>query len=157
MKITIKLLAAIMLVSLLQISTSAAQIKAGQTNIVVTGQNPIHYRNVMVGNLKIFYREAGDPRSPTILLLHGYPTSSHMFRNLIPILKEKYHVIAPDLPGFGFSDAPEHTHFDYTFDNLAGTMQQFIDILKMKRFAVYIYSTMDHLWVYGSLWLTRRK
>ncbi|GAA4914986.1 alpha/beta hydrolase [Mucilaginibacter defluvii] len=92
-----------------------------------------------MGNLKIFYREAGDPQSPTILLLHEYPTSSHMIRNLIPILKEKYHVIAPDLPGFGFSDAPEHTHFKYTFDNLAGTMQKFIDLLKMKRFAVYIF------------------
>ncbi|WP_255721438.1 alpha/beta fold hydrolase [Dyadobacter sp. CY261] len=72
-------------------------------------------------------------------MLHGYPTSSHMFRNLIPILSKQYHVVAPDLPGFGYSDAPGNQDFDYTFDNLAGTMQAFIDQLGLKRFAIYIF------------------
>ncbi|MFC3756647.1 alpha/beta fold hydrolase [Chryseobacterium tructae] len=99
----------------------------------------IHYRNIKVNDVNLFYREAGSADAPTILLLHGYPTSSHMFRNLIPILSTKYHVIAPDLPGFGYSDAPDHQQFNYTFDNLATTIQTFVDTLKMKRFAVYIF------------------
>ncbi|AZI26384.1 alpha/beta hydrolase [Pedobacter sp. G11] len=99
----------------------------------------IHYRKIKVNSLSIFYREAGPADRPVLLLLHGYPTSSHMFRNLIPILSEKYHVIAPDLPGFGFSDSPAHEKFDYTFDNLAKTVQGFIDKLGIKRFAVYIF------------------
>jgi len=99
----------------------------------------VHYRNIQVNGLNLFYREAGSTDRPTILLLHGYPTSSHMFRNLIPILSEKYHVVAPDLPGFGYSDAPYHDQFNYTFDNLANTMQSFIDQLEMKRFAVYVF------------------
>ena len=99
----------------------------------------IHYRNTQVNGLNIFYREAGDTDAPIILLLHGYPTSSHMFRNLIPVLSKKYHVIAPDLPGFGYSDAPDHEQFNYTFDNLASTMQSFIDQLEMKSFAIYVF------------------
>lgn len=99
----------------------------------------IRYRTIQVHGLKLFYREAGQPDAPTVLLLHGYPTSSHMFRNLIPILSKKYHVIAPDLPGFGFSDAPDNKTFSYTFDNLASTVQSFIDLLGVTRFAVYIF------------------
>ena len=99
----------------------------------------IHYRNIKVKGLNLFYREAGKAGSAIILLLHGYPTSSHMFRNLIPILSKEYHVIAPDLPGFGYSDAPDNKTFTYTFDNLAGTMQAFIDQLGLKRFAIYIF------------------
>lgn len=98
-----------------------------------------HYNNLQVNGLKIFYREAGPKNAPTVLLLHGYPTSSHMYRNLIPVLSQKYHVIAPDLPGFGFSDAPDHLTFDYTFDNLTKTMQGFIDQLGLKRFALYVF------------------
>src|SRR6201746_433076 len=75
-----------------------------------------------VNGFKIFYREAGDPQKPVVLLLHGFPTSSHMFRNLIPQLAGDYHVIAPDLPGFGFSDAPGHDVFQYTFENVAKVM-----------------------------------
>ncbi|MFH7015566.1 alpha/beta fold hydrolase [Flavobacterium sp. FlaQc-47] len=98
-----------------------------------------HYNNLQVNGLKIFYREAGPKNAPTVLLLHGYPTSSHMYRNLIPVLSKKYHVIAPDLPGFGFSDAPDHHTFDYTFDNLTHMMQGFIDQLGLKRFALYVF------------------
>jgi pimeloyl-ACP methyl ester carboxylesterase len=108
-------------------------------NNYIMENHPIHYRNIKVNDLNLFYREAGPADAPTILLLHGYPTSSHMFRNLIPILSKKYHVIAPDLPGFGYSDAPDHTQFSYTFDNLAKTVQAFVDKLEMKRFAVYIF------------------
>ena len=99
----------------------------------------VHYKKLRVNDLNIFYREAGAPDAPTLLLLHGYPTSSHMFRNLIPTLSKQYHVIAPDLPGFGYSDAPETQEFSYTFDNLANTMQAFIDQLGMKRFAIYVF------------------
>ncbi|MFC4209818.1 alpha/beta fold hydrolase [Pedobacter lithocola] len=99
----------------------------------------IHYRSVTVDGLKLFYREAGPEKAPVLLLLHGYPTSSHMFRNLIPQLSEKYHVIAPDLPGFGNSSAPDHKEFNYTFDNLAEVMQGFIDQLTLDRFAIYIF------------------
>ncbi|UEG51883.1 alpha/beta hydrolase [Mucilaginibacter daejeonensis] len=98
-----------------------------------------YYRNIRANGLNIFYREAGAQNTPVILLLHGYPTSSHMFRNLIPILSKQYHVIAPDLPGFGYSDAPDHKAFTYTFDNLTKTIQGFIDELKLKRFAVYVF------------------
>lgn len=99
----------------------------------------VHYRNIKANGLNIFYREAGQKDAPTILLLHGYPTSSHMYRNLIPILSSQYHVLAPDLPGFGYSDAPDHSQFNYTFENLASTMQAFINQLGLKRFAIYIF------------------
>jgi len=126
--------------NLLLINRGKAQsIQQSNLNIQVMENTSIHYRTIKVNGLNLFYREAGPKDAPTILLLHGYPTSSHMFRNLIPILSKKYHVIAPDLPGFGYSDAPDHDKFQYTFDNLAGTVQAFIDKLDMKRFAVYIF------------------
>lgn len=102
-------------------------------------QNAIHYRKVKVKNLHIFYREAGHAEAPVILLLHGYPTSSFMFRNLIPVLSSKYRVVAPDLPGFGFSDVPDAGTFSYTFDHLAEIMQGFIDTLQIGSFAVYVF------------------
>ncbi|WP_345988398.1 alpha/beta hydrolase [Chryseobacterium sp. Chry.R1] len=102
--------------------------------------NPtIYYNNTDVDGLNVFYRESGPEDAPVLLLLHGFPTSSHMFRNLIPKLNDQYHIIAPDLPGFGFSDAPGSDHFSYTFDNLARIMQGFIDRLELKRFALYIF------------------
>jgi pimeloyl-ACP methyl ester carboxylesterase len=131
---------AILLFNLLLINRGKAQsIQQSNLNIQVMENTSIHYRTIKVNGLNLFYREAGPKDAPTILLLHGYPTSSHMFRNLIPILSKKYHVIAPDLPGFGYSDAPDHDKFQYTFDNLAGTVQAFVDKLDMKRFAVYIF------------------
>jgi pimeloyl-ACP methyl ester carboxylesterase len=99
----------------------------------------IHNLKIKANGLNIFYRDAGPKDGPVILLLHGYPTSSHMFRNLIPLLSEKYHVIAPDLPGFGFSDAKSHDQFEYTFDNLAKTMQSFFDNLGLKQFVMYVF------------------
>lgn len=105
----------------------------------VAAAAPIHYRKINAGGHNVFYREAGPAGAPTVLLLHGYPTSSHMFRDLIPILSDKYHIIAPDLPGFGYSDAPHRTKFTYTFDNLTKTMQSFIDELGLKKFAIYVF------------------
>jgi len=102
--------------------------------------NQVFYRNIVVNDVNIFYREAGIPGTPTILLLHGYPTSSFMYRNLIPILANNYHVIAPDLPGFGFSDAPPRTRFAYTFNNLALVMGAFIKLLNLKHFAIYVFN-----------------
>jgi pimeloyl-ACP methyl ester carboxylesterase len=99
----------------------------------------IFYKTAQVDGFKIFYREAGDPQAPAVLLLHGFPTSSHMFRNLIPELAGQYHVIAPDLPGFGFSDAPDHKSFAYTFDHLAEVIGNFTELVDLKKFAVYVF------------------
>src|SRR5580698_11069428 len=93
----------------------------------------IHYRTVQVDGVEIFYREAGSPKSPTLLLLHGFPTSSHMFRDLIPLLADRYHLIAPDYPGFGYSARPTTTEFGYTFDHLADVMEHFVDALGLTR------------------------
>jgi len=100
---------------------------------------PTHYRKVKVDGVHIFYREAGLTTAPVILLMHGYPTSSFMFRNLIPLLSDRYHIIAPDLPGFGFSDFPSEKDYAYSFDHYAQTMQAFIDKLGLKCFAIYIF------------------
>ena len=97
------------------------------------------YCTINVDDLNIFYREAGDKSNPTLLLLHGFPTSSHMYRNLIPLLSERYHVVAPDLPGFGFSDAPDRKHFAYTFDRLAETIDHFTEALELDRYALYVF------------------
>jgi pimeloyl-ACP methyl ester carboxylesterase len=102
-------------------------------------KSKIQFRNVDVNGINVFYREAGNPESPAILLLHGFPTSSHMFRNLIPELAGEYHVVAPDLPGFGFSDAPSRADFNYTFENLATVIEAFTERLRLKRFAIYVF------------------
>jgi pimeloyl-ACP methyl ester carboxylesterase len=99
----------------------------------------ISYRYADAGGVKIFYREAGRADAPTVLLLHGFPTSSHMFRNLIPLLAERYHVIAPDLPGFGFSDAPSPDKVKWTFDNLAKRIDLFTGVVGLKRYAIYVF------------------
>jgi pimeloyl-ACP methyl ester carboxylesterase len=98
------------------------------------------YHRTKVDGLELFYREAGSKTAPTILLLHGFPTSSHMFRNLIPALAERYHVVAPDLPGFGFSEAPDRKRFSYTFENLAKTIGSFTQKIGLDRFAIYVFN-----------------
>jgi pimeloyl-ACP methyl ester carboxylesterase len=100
---------------------------------------PVSFHTTKVAGIKIFYREAGNPENPAVLLLHGFPTSSHMFRNLIPQLAGDYHVIAPDLPGFGFSDAPDHKSFQYTFDHMAEVMGNFVEQIGLKKFAIYVF------------------
>src|SRR6516162_3973911 len=99
----------------------------------------ITYRRTEVEGVKIFYREGGPSTAPHLLLLHGFPTSSHMFRNLIPALADRYHVVAPDLPGFGFSDAPDRKRFRYTFENLAKVMGSFTQVIGLDRFAIYVF------------------
>jgi pimeloyl-ACP methyl ester carboxylesterase len=97
------------------------------------------YQHAIVDGSKIFYREAGSKTAPTILLLHGFPTSSHMFRNLIPSLADRYHVIAPDLPGFGFSDAPDRKQFSYRFENLSKVIDKFTQTIGLERYAIYVF------------------
>ena len=98
----------------------------------------IHYRTAAVGDHQIFYREAGDPNQTTLLLLHGFPSSSHMFRNLIPLLADRFHIVAPDLPGFGFSQSPPRSQFKYTFDNLATVIEAFTEVVRLQRYALYV-------------------
>jgi pimeloyl-ACP methyl ester carboxylesterase len=97
------------------------------------------YQHAIVDGCKIFYREAGPKTASTILLLHGFPTSSHMFRNLIPTLADRYHVVAPDLPGFGFSDAPDRKRFRYTFEQLAKVIDKFTQTIGIERCAIYVF------------------
>jgi pimeloyl-ACP methyl ester carboxylesterase len=99
----------------------------------------ITYRTAEIDGLKVFYREAGRANSPTLLLLHGFPSSSHMFRDLIPLLSGRFHLVAPDLPGFGQSDMPSRDQFTYTFDNLAGVIGRFTEVIGLERFAIYIF------------------
>jgi pimeloyl-ACP methyl ester carboxylesterase len=99
----------------------------------------IAYRRIAVDSIEIFYREAGRSNAPALLLLHGFPTASHMFRDLIPELADRFHVIAPDLPGFGQSDMPERTKFSYTFDNIAGAIDRFTEVIGLDRFAIYVF------------------
>lgn len=97
-----------------------------------------HHKTVKVGDLDIFCREAGPKDAPVVLLLHGFPTSSQMFRHLIPQLADKYRVIAPDYPGFGHSSMPARDQFAYTFDRLAEVVEQFTEKLDLKTYALYV-------------------
>jgi pimeloyl-ACP methyl ester carboxylesterase len=99
----------------------------------------VRFHTVSVDGTDVFYREAGEASRPTLLLLHGFPTASHMFRDLIPELADRYHVVAPDLPGFGQSAMPPRDQFAYTFDNLANVIDRFTEILGLTRFALYIF------------------
>jgi len=98
----------------------------------------VSYRTVTIENVDIFYREAGDPSQPTILLLHGFPTSSHMFRDLITELADEYHLVAPDYPGYGFSSMPAVDEFDYSFDNVARLIEKFTDEIGLDRYSLYL-------------------
>ncbi|HEY7302762.1 MAG TPA: alpha/beta hydrolase [Bryobacteraceae bacterium] len=99
----------------------------------------VTYRNVDVNGIRVFYREAGPKEALTILLLHGFPTASHMFRDLIPQLADRFRLVAPDLPGFGQSDMPERGTFTYTFENIANVIDRFAEVIGLQRFAIYVF------------------
>ena len=99
----------------------------------------VRFKTVDVDDLKLFYREAGDSGRPAVLLRHGFPTASHMFRDLIPELAGHYHVVAPDLPGFGMTEQPARDKFAYSFDNIAKVIDRFTEVIGLKRFAIYVF------------------
>jgi len=99
----------------------------------------VSFRKAVVDGLNVFYRETGPKKAPVLLLLHGFPSASHMFRDLIPRLADRFRVIAPDLPGFGQSDMPDRSKFTYTFDNIARVIDRFTEVVGLDRFAIYIF------------------
>jgi len=109
-----------------------------QATCAVEAVSSVSYKTVSIDGLDIFYREAGNPENPTILLLHGFPTSSHMFRNLIPELADEFHLVAPDYPGYGFSAMPTVDEFDYSFDNVAKIVDKLIDALTLEKYSIYL-------------------
>lgn len=127
-------------VTLYRSSTTVASTTtaANTTDTAKSGFTQVKHRTVEIDGLSIFYREAGSPDSPTLLLLHGFPTSSHMFRNLIPALADRYHLVAPDYPGYGNSSMPTVEEFDYTFDNLSSVVEKFTEKLALDRYSLYL-------------------
>lgn len=117
---------------------SCAGPQVSETVAEQSSPNPTFHRTIEVEGLDIFYREAGPEGAPTILLLHGYPTSSHMFRNLIRDLSDQFHLLAPDYPGYGRSEQPPMAEFDYTFDNMAKIVEGFLEALNVERFSIYL-------------------
>lgn len=135
-----RLLSATLIAASLAVSSPAVQADAPVPAVTVdlTRLPVVHYRTEKVGDLDIFYREAGPADAPVVLLLHGFPSSSAMFRNLIPILATQYRVIAPDYPGFGRSSMPPRETFKYTFDNLSATIDRFLTQKGVDKFAMYV-------------------
>ena len=111
----------------------------GTMNVPSQSAYPVQFKSQRVDDVDVFYREAGAADAPVILLLHGFPTSSHMFRNLMPALASRYRLIAPDLPGFGQTQAPPRGQFEYTFDNLARVIEGFTDALQLTRYTIYAF------------------
>ena len=133
------LLSSILLVAALSSSNLAfANSASTQVNDDISSVTQTLHKTMDIDGVKVFYREAGPVDAPTILLLHGFPTSSHMFRNLIPALADKYHLIAPDYPGFGNSEQPAMDKFDYTFDNMAVVMGKLVNKIGVKKYSLYL-------------------
>ena len=122
-------------------NTSAQKQKSGTSSVESRGSVvPLtSIRKIEADGVQVFYREAGNPQAPVVLLLHGFPTSSFMYRELIPRLADRYRVIAPDLPGFGFTEVPEKRKYTYTFDALAATIAAFTQAIKVNRYALYVF------------------
>jgi pimeloyl-ACP methyl ester carboxylesterase len=115
------------------------RIESGSTLRKESTMLPIAYRTAEIDALKVFYRESGAPSAPKLLLLHGFPSAGHMFRDLMPLLADRFHVIAPDLPGFGQSDMPSRSQFKYTFDNIGRVIDRFTEVVGFDRFALYVF------------------
>jgi pimeloyl-ACP methyl ester carboxylesterase len=126
------LMSAMLIVTFLNLISETKAETTNKENIKVT------YNTVKIDGLDIFYREAGDKTKPTILLLHGFPTSSFMFRNLIPQLADEYHLVAPDYPAFGRSSMPKVDEFEYTFENLTNIVDKFTQELKLSKYSIYV-------------------
>ncbi len=135
---TLKKLFVVLAAALLTASTAVFAVAPQKPTRIVASDLVVEYKTVEIDGLDIFYREAGPKSAPTVLLLHGFPTSSHMFRNLIPALADRYHVVAPDYPGYGSSSAPPVDEFEYTFDNLARVMETFTDKLGLEKYSIYL-------------------
>lgn len=120
-------------------STTTDKHKSHAVAVAAPAAPVVHYRFADVEGLKVFYREAGDRTLPTLLLLHGFPSSSHMFRDLIPLLADRYHIVAPDLPGFGYSDAPSAKDFRYSFDHLTQVIDSFTTEVGLTQYALYVF------------------
>ena len=120
------------------LAASAAFLSAQMKDSAMAEPSRVTYHTTQVDGLKIFYREAGPKDAPTVVLLHGFPSSSHMFRELIPRLSDKYHVVAPDYPGYGYSDAPSPEQYVYTFDHLADTVDHFLTQQGITKYSIYI-------------------
>lgn len=118
---------------------AAANTAAAAPHAQMQSTTATQYRYETVNGVQLFYREAGDPAAQTVVLLHGFPSSSHMFRDLIPLLAGKFHVIAPDMPGYGYSDMPTVDKYDYTFDNLATSVQGLLNQIKVKNYVLYMH------------------
>ncbi|MGI9407319.1 MAG: alpha/beta fold hydrolase [Hyphomicrobiaceae bacterium] len=139
MKLDLKTLSTVSAVAIgLGLSLMAPQQTLAVEAKVAANGATVQYKSEQIAGLKIAYREAGDPTKPAVLLLHGFPTSSHMFRNLIPTLARQYHVLAPDYPGFGASDMPAAEDFEYSFAKIAQMMTELLDRKKVDRYAVYL-------------------
>jgi pimeloyl-ACP methyl ester carboxylesterase len=119
-------------------AVSAGVRKQSQTPTTTTAGVHVQYKTVTIDGLDVFYREAGPSGAPVVLLLHGFPTSSHMFRNLIPALADKFRLVAPDYPGFGHSSMPTVDEFEYTFDNLANVIEKFTEQVALSRYTLYV-------------------
>ncbi len=128
------LLAVIAMFAPVKIDATSAKEKTASAQTPAT----VYYRNKTIDGVKVFYREAGPANGPVVLLLHGFPTSSHMFRNLIPLLADRYRVIAPDYPGFGESDSPDHTKFEYSFGHFADIIDTLMQQLGAAKYSMYV-------------------
>lgn len=128
----------ILTATLFALSSFSSQSPDNAEQVVAASSNPTFFRTTTVNGVELFYREAGQPDKPTILLLHGYPTSSHMFRNLIQELADDYHVLAPDYPGYGLSQQPPMAEFEYSFDNMALLVEGFLKELEVDTYSIYL-------------------
>ena len=135
----LRIVAAVWIIAAGALIWTAGDAAAQEANIeAVAPSANVAHRTIDIDGVDVFYREAGDPARPTVLLLHGFPTSSQMFRNLIPALSQDYHVLAPDYPGYGASDMPAREDFDYSFAHYAEIIEKFVDAKNIDRFAIYL-------------------